>query len=455
MKSELHSEITQVGSSDNFERTSLMKSALIVLCFFVGVNITRSQEMYFPPIGDTTWQHVSFSELGWCEEKLDSLFEFLDANDTKAFIVLKNGRIAIEHYADGFFVDDNWYWASAGKTVTSTLVGIAQQEGKLTLADTSSTYLGKGWSSLTPEQEAKITVRHHLTMTSGLDDGTGDPYCTEPQCLVYKADAGTRWAYHNGPYTLLDKIIQNATGDGLNVYYDKKLKRTVGMNGLFIKDGFNNVLFTTPRAMARFGLLALNNFDWNGTAIITDKTFAHDATTRSQELNQSYGYLWWLNGQPTFMLPGLQFVFNGPLSTNEPPDAFNGLGKNDQIVSVVPSKGLVVIRLGNAANANGPQVPTIFLNDMWGLMRNVMCEPTSIEMPNAERRMPNSNVGMANSGQRVASYQMYDVMGRMIESLPETNDLQAMSYNLSTGVYFVVAVSETGQPLFTEQICRY
>ena len=69
----------------------------------------------------------------------------------------------------------------------------------------------------------------------------------------------------------------------------------------------------------------------------------------SQPMNQSYGYLWWLSGKPSHMLPQTQFVFNGPLFSNAPVDMFSALGKDDQKIYVVPSQQLVVIRTGASA----------------------------------------------------------------------------------------------------------
>lgn len=100
--------------------------------------------------------------------------------------------------------------------------------------------------------------RRGLTMTTGLDDGVADKDCTEKPCLVYKADAGTRWAYHNAPYTLLDNVMTGATGNDLNAFVNEELETKIGMEGTFIKSGFNNVFYSTARSMARYGLLLLN-----------------------------------------------------------------------------------------------------------------------------------------------------------------------------------------------------
>ena len=102
--------------------------------------------------------------------------------------------------------------------------------------------------------------------------------------------------------------------------------------------------------MARFGLLALNNGKWDTTQIIPQPFFT-EATTTSQAINQSYGYLWWLNGKTSYHLPQTQFQFQGSIIPSGPNDMFMALGKNDQKIYVVPSKKMVVIRMGDAADA--------------------------------------------------------------------------------------------------------
>ncbi len=393
----------------------------LVLCshglLLAAVLPTRSQPQYFPPIGDSTWATVSLQELGWCTSELDTLYSFLTATNSKAFIVLKGGRIAIEWYADGFTKYDNWYWASAGKTVTATLVGIAQREGKLDIRQPSSTYQGTGWTSLPLTQEQAITVWHQLTMTSGLDDGAGDPFCTDPACLVYKADPGTRWAYHNAPYTLLDAVITGATGQALNTYFTQKLKSSTGMDGLFVKSGYNNILMSTPRSMARFGLLALRGFVWNGVPILDDPTYVEEMVNTSQELNKSYGYLWWLNGKESFMLPGVQFVFKGPMTPNAPPDMYSGLGKNDQIVSAIPSEDLVVVRMGDNPTTEGQDVPTVFLNDVWRLLRNVMCTTLHVDGDSWKEL----EGGLDNAVPQ-STVVVFDVVGRILHTYPSVSE---------------------------------
>ena len=331
-----------------------------------------AQTLYFPPIAGTTWETTDPASLGWCPDRIDSLYAYLDQHNTKAFIVLKDGKIVLEHYVGTFTQDSLWYWASAGKTLTSTIVGIAQEEGFLDINSPTSTYLGTGWTSETPAQEAQITVRNQLTMTSGMNDAGSDPYCTDPSCLTYIADAGTRWAYHNAPYTLLDQVVAQATGQTFSQYFNTKLRNPIGMNGLWVQVDENNLYFSTARSMARFGLLALNRMVWAGDTILHDTAYFHAATTPSQSLNPSYGYLWWLNGQSTYMLPQTQFIFQGPLMPDAPLDAYNALGKNDQLINVCPSRGIVLVRMGNAAEES-LLVSTYFNNIIWQYMNALEC----------------------------------------------------------------------------------
>ncbi len=327
--------------------------------------------MYFPPTSGTEWQTTTAASLGWNEALIPDLYTYLQSKGTKGFIVLKNGKIVIEKYFGTFTADSNWYWASAGKTATAFLVGIAQQEGIININNKTSQYLGTGWTSLPLAKENLITVRHQLTMTTGLDDGVPDVDCMLPSCMIYKADAGTRWAYHNAPYTILDKVVENASGQSYNAYFQAKIKDKIGMNGLWLPSGYNNVYYSTPRSMARFGLLMLNKGKWNTTAVLSDSNYFNAQVNSSQTINNSYGYLTWLNGKSSHMLPTTQFVFNGSLILNAPTDMYAALGKNDQKMYVVPSQKLVVIRMGNDAG-NVQLAVSSFDSELWGKLKPII-----------------------------------------------------------------------------------
>ena len=337
-----------------------------------GTDNRDTSKLYFPPVSGTDWQTTTAASLGWDQTQLDALYPYLQGVGTKAFIIVKNGKIVTEKYFGTFTADSIGYWASAGKTVTAMLVGIAQQQGLLNINDVSSKYLGTGWTSEPLAKENLITVKNQLTMTTGLDDGVADPDCTLPGCLVYKADAGTRWAYHNAAYTMLDGVIQNASGVSFNTFFQQNLRDKIGMNGLWVKTpNSNNIYYSNARSMARFGLLMLNKGKWGNTVILADTNYFNSQINTSQNLNLSYGYLTWLNGKGSSMLPQSQIVFPTSIIPNAPADLYAALGKNDQKVYVVPSQKLVVIRMGNTAagvNLAGDD----FDNTLWGKLKTIM-----------------------------------------------------------------------------------
>jgi CubicO group peptidase (beta-lactamase class C family) len=338
---------------------------------------TPEADLYFPPLNSDTWETQSLSTLDWDETSKTDLYEFLKTNNTRAFIVLKDGKIVMEEYwgktilpIGDFKQNSNWYWASAGKTLTAFLVGKAQEEGLLDITKPTSDYLGAGWTSLTAEKEALITIRNQLTMTTGLDYGVRDPFCTDPTCLQYRKDAGEQWFYHNAPYTLLDPVVEQATSMDYNDYMDAKLQVTVGIQGNWVSSGYNKVYWSTARDAARFGLLILNKGDWAGQTIMQDKDYFEDMVTSSQSLNPAYGYLWWLNGKSSVIFPGLPNSFPVELAPNAPADLFAAMGKNGQIIDIVPSQNLVVVRMGESPD--GSLVPVAFHDEMWEKLMLVM-----------------------------------------------------------------------------------
>ncbi len=307
------------------------------------------ESMYFPPSdGSTTWETKSISDLNWNQTAVQPLLDYLELKHSKSFIILVNGKIVMENYFNGHDASQPWYWASAGKTLTSTVTGIAEQEGYLNINNKVSDYIGTGWTSAPLAKENLITCKNLLSMNSGLNDALGDDVA--PANLQYVADAGTRWAYHN-VYVKLQDVVSQATGQTWTNYFNTKLRDKLGMTGgswVNTSDGLRTY-WSTTRNMARFGLMALNKGKWNGNQVINE-TYFNAATNTSQTINQGYGYLWWLNGKATYHLPQSQLQFNGSIIPSAPNDMFMALGKNDQKIYVIPSKKMVVIRMGDAAD---------------------------------------------------------------------------------------------------------
>ena len=399
-------------------------------------------QSYFPP-KTGTWDTLSINRFDYCQERIDSLYNFLEKQNSKSFILLYDGKIVLEKYFGTFTKDSNWYWASAGKTLTGFCVGVAQAEGKLSITDKSSKYLGTGWTSLTQAQEDKITVWNQLSMTTGLKDNVADADCTLPACLQYTSDAGNRWAYHNAPYTLLDKVIETAIGTTLNLYVYQKIANPIGMKGIYFKSGYNNVYASDSRSMARFGLLLLNKGKWNGTPILSDTNYFNLMTNSSQSINRSYGLLTWLNGKQSFMLPQTQLVFPGSISPEGPEDAFMAMGKNGQLINVSPSNKMVWIRMGNAPGEFA-LVPPAFNNTVWKYINGLTCSTNGVNVPqkNQAHIYPNP----VESGQLVQfdlkdiqleEIRCLDINGREIE-IVKNNDNNTFQFNqVKPGVYYL------------------
>lgn len=417
-----------------------MKQILLLLTFILGFSNLKAQT-YFPPLVGTTWNTTDPATLGWCQDSINKLYDWLETSDSKAFIVLKDGKIVLEKYFGTFTADSFYVWNSAGKTLTAYAVGIAQHEGLLDINDPTSDYLGSGWTSLTTPQENAITIKNQLTMTTGLDDAVQDQNCTDPVCLIYKAAPGTRWAYHNAPYTLLDSVIEVATGMSLSSWVTQKIGTKIGMTGLYVSAGYNKIFVSKPRSMARFGLLLSQDGYWNGNAVLPDLTYLNEMRNSSQSLNKSYGYLTWLNGKSSFMIPQSQFVFPGELCPNAPADMYAAEGKNGQIINVVPSDGIVLVRMGSTMGNS--LVGTQYNDTIWQYMNRLTCtaglESNSLDLI---RIAPNPTNGLLKLS-NLTGNELFELKNQVGQAVPFQQIGNEIVFSESQkGVYFLTIRKE-------------
>ena len=420
---------------------------VIIMVFQIAISF--SQSIYFPPSNSSVWDTLSISRLGWCPDKVNDFYNYLDEQQTKSFILLKDGKIVLEKYFGSFTKDSLWIWYSAGKSLHSVLIGIAQEKGDLNINLKTSDYLGKGWTSLPQEKEDLITVRHQLTMTSGLNELAF--FCVEPGCLIYKADAGTRWAYHNGPYDLLKDVLESASQQNINVFTTLQLKIKIGMSsGIWIQVPPNHYFLSTARDMARFGLLMQNKMVWNGNPVLRDTAYYNAMISSSQELNPSYGYLWWLNGKQSHIKPSGPSSVPGPISPHAPEDIFTAGGAMGQFVSVSRNTGLIMIRQGLSASDD---LSGLDLHDLiWERIMDLGCitsnsasqKKESIHLyPNPSQRY--ISVDIPNTSPIEAK--IYDLQGRLIQkSFDPKIDLKAFS----KGIY-IIAVTDKSNNLIKIQ----
>ena len=304
-----------------------------------------------------------------------------------------------------------------------------------------------GWSSAPTAKEQLITIKNHLAMTTGLDDNIQNDNCNTPSCFVYKADAGTRWAYHTAAYYLIEDIIEKKSGLNYTQYTTQKLQSKTGISGLWL----NHVFFSKPRSMARFGLLLLNKGVWNQNNILNDSIYFKEMTTTSQSINKSYGYLTWLNGKGSYMLPQAQFVFTGNIVPSAPPDMYCALGKNDQKIYVVPSQNLVVIRMGDASGVSLLALSN-FDNELWKRLSAVTCATTSTtEVVDNESFIiypnPSSDILTVQFKNPIADFNItiYNANGQVLKSIKNNASIDIS--DLTKGFYYLKALNTEGVSL--------
>lgn len=330
--------------------------------------VTPPESYYYPPLIGSAWDTKTAATVGWDETLLQQAFDYAGAKNTFGLIVLQHGKIVKEQYWNNWTKDTRYYLASAGKSVVALLAGIAQQDGIININSKTSEYLGTGWTTLPIAKENIITIKNQLSMTTGLDDGVSDQDCITASCLMYKADAGTRWSYHNAPYHLLQNVLAAASNKTFNAYSKEKLFDKIGMQ---TAQWFNYIMYCTTREASRFGSLILSRGKWNGTTLLNDAAYFTAMTNTSQNYNLSYGYLWWLNGKASTMVPQSQTIFPVSLVPNAPADMIMALGKDDKKIYVIPSLDAVVVRLGDDAGT-GSLGPSSFDNELWAKLKPAM-----------------------------------------------------------------------------------
>ncbi len=304
--------------------------------------------------------------VGWNEEKLQAALTFAGECNSSGVVVLHRGKILAERYWDlnasasgkkdaaGRSIE---HVASIRKSVIAILMGMARHHGSLRLEETVSKHLGAGWSKAAKEQEQLITVRHLLTMTSGLADD-----------MTFEAAAGTRWRYNNAACGQTLLVLAAAEKQSISGLTRTWLTSRIGMGDsswvapVEPPGGDERLQFwTTARDLARFGLLMLADGRWKGEDVIADRAYLRAALQPSQPLNPAYGYLWWRNGQAWF-LRGAGDRTEGPLIPAAPADLFSAHGAQEKKLYVVPSLDLVVTRLGKVP---GPAILPTFPNEFW------------------------------------------------------------------------------------------
>ncbi|MCC5921458.1 MAG: beta-lactamase family protein [Cyclobacteriaceae bacterium] len=322
----------------------------------VGKPIDETVAFYFPHPNET-WETFDFSSVCWNEDSLQPLHNLAVKSDSRAVLLLRKGRIVYENYAGSNLVgggsfgkDSNWYWASAGKVLLAFAIGIAEADGLINIDDPIGDYLGAGWSSMNAERELAISTRHLLSMVSGLEDEVKNINSTQPADLRFREVPEQRWAYHNGAYNLIQRILDVVSGSSFEEYVATQIFQPLNMNARWLPLQENTVCFSSARDMAKFGMMMQAGARWNDMYFNINDSYFQQMISSSQDLNPNYGYLWWLNEADQFKLPQVNFTFNGHPVTNGPRDLKMALGLNGQILMYSEEMDFVFVRMGEMNN---------------------------------------------------------------------------------------------------------
>jgi CubicO group peptidase (beta-lactamase class C family) len=275
--------------------------------------------------------------------------------NTRAVVVVHGGRIVAERYAPGFDKTMPLIAWSMTKGAMNALIGLRVKDGKLAVADRAllPEWRGQG------DPRGAISLDDLLRMSSGLafDESYDDPLGDVTEMLFVKNDMakfaaskpllhppGSHWDYSSGTSVLLAAILREtfaSEADYLRYPHDR-LFAPLGMRSAVLEtDASGNfvgssLLYASARDFARLGLLFLHDGMWRGERLLPEGWVAYTLMPAKAAPDESYGAQIWLK------LPESHGYGEPPM----PHDAFYFLGHDEQIVAIVPSRDLVIVRLG-------------------------------------------------------------------------------------------------------------
>ena len=339
--------IPGVGCSIDYAGFDI-RSALADLVRTPDINVSDSAATFLWPRSD---------QVTTIDPQIQALIDTLVIEDntlglnTRALLVVKGGKILGEAYAQGADASTPLLGWSMAKSLTAVMLASLEYRGLLDLS--APTLLGE-WAS---DERAQIRVTDLLTMTDGLafseeynpgDDATAmlfDSPSTADYVLAKPAahQPGTRFNYSSGTANILARLYENALGGPAEARadYEQNIAAVLGFqHAVFETDaagGFvgSSYLYASARDWARLGQVMLNEGEINGERLFS-ADWAAEATKQNTSSNEpAYGYQWWLNaGNKALRWPSL------------PSDSFAAMGNRQQLVMVIPSEDVVIVRLG-------------------------------------------------------------------------------------------------------------
>ncbi len=278
---------------------------------------------------------------------------------TRALVVVYDGRIAAERYAPGFTASTPLPGWSMTKSVFAALAGILIHEGKISLQSSGLLPL---WLE-DHDRRSTITLDDLLHMSSGLafQEDYSSPlsdvavmlYGTRDMAafaagMPLVSDPGVKWHYSSGTMNIISKVMRNTFGDAEEEYLEfprRALFDRIGMKNALVEADSSGTLvgssfmWATARDWARFGLLYIQNGMWGGDRILPEGWTKYCTTPAPASVEKMYGAGFWLR------IPR-EFRSREESGVGIPRDAYHAVGYDGQLISVIPSRKLVIVRLG-------------------------------------------------------------------------------------------------------------
>jgi len=284
-----------------------------------------------------------------------------DYPNVHSILLVKGGKLVFEEYFYEYTEDSLHELRSASKSFISALTGIAINKGVIKSVNSRVLpYFTEYKITDGYELKKKITIRNLLTNQSGLDCDISNELSAGNETTMNNSDdwvkftlslpmsdtPGGKGMYCSGNPITLGRIIEKASGSDLHDFANENLFKPLGINYFnwnFKPEKANAEdfcqLYLTPRSMAKFGLLYLNNGKWDGKQVISKEWVKESFAKHSVIQNVNYGYLWWLK-----YIDAEEVRYEG----------YAAQGNGGQRIFLFPKEDLVVVITGGNYNSKSP-----------------------------------------------------------------------------------------------------
>jgi CubicO group peptidase (beta-lactamase class C family) len=325
------------------------------------------------------WATADPAEAGFDPAALDALSAEAEAADSGCLAVVRDGELVLDEGWGPGQVGEPRQAFSVTKSITSVLTGIAQDAGDLSIEQPAADFIPE-WAD-TPADV--VTVHDLLANDSGREWSLALDY---RDMAVQAADKtqfgidleqtsppGEVWAYNNSAIQTLSAVLEEATGQPATDLAAEQLLEPIGMaDSTMTTDASGGTLTfmglqTTCQDLARFGHLMLHDGSWDGEQVVAAEYVQQATGEPSTDLVDNYGLLFWLNRTGRMASPAIATAATGATTETEtqpetdgqmvptvPDDTFWALGFQEQIVAVIPSEGIVAVRMGTKPPAEAP-----------------------------------------------------------------------------------------------------